>query len=285
VGGRLELPGGGTLPAGGGDFTPNEVEIWYSSRDRFRVRLTDPNGEQTAVVEPGDTVVHDFATGDVAFLDSERFTVLNGDARVYIELSHPGDPLAEGVWQIEIEAEEARDGRFDAWIERDTRRSSNQFADQSFFVGTDFDQIRTLGTPSTGRRTIAVANYSHVSVSPSNSSGRGTTRDGREKPEIAAPGTQILSSNALGGRPNPDPSPGQPSTLPMRIPMSGTSMAAPHVAGIVALLFEADGQLTAEQVRKILVASAHPPAGVQPFDPAWGFGRVDAQAAIELLGG
>lgn len=257
------------------------MEIWYSSRDVFRVRVTDPNGESTPFVNQEETIAHTFQSGDVAFIDSERFTILNGDARVYIETSRVPGSLTTGRWRVEIEAVDSRDGRFDAWIERDARRRTNQFADQSFFMGTDFDGVKTLGTPSSIRRGIAVANYDHVAEVPSDSSGRGRTRDDRDKPEIAAPGTNIVSSNALAGRPDPN-SPG--SVLPARVTMSGTSMASPHVAGIAALLLQRDGGLTADQMRKVLIAAANPPVGVDPFDTAWGFGRVDPEAAVDLLG-
>ena len=60
-------------------------------------------------------------------------------------------------------------------------------------------------------------------------------------------------------------------------------MAAPHVTGIAALLLERDGRLTADQLRKILIASAQPPVGVAPFDVAWGYGKVDAVGAVALL--
>ncbi len=278
VGGELPLPGG-NLPPGFGDFTPNEMEIWYSSRDRWRVRVLDPQANTTNWVEPGESFLDDL-NGDRIFIDSERFTSLNGDARIYIEISpQTGSPtLQTGVWQVEIEAIESRNGRFDAWIERDARRQNNRFADQSFFVGTDFDEIMTLGTPATTRRGIAVANYDHVAQSPNDSSGRGRTRDGRDKPEVAAPGTDILAANSLGGR-----SDFQGGILPMRIPMSGTSMAAPHVAGIVALLLQKNSRLTSEQIISVLVTSANPPLGVLPFDLAWGYGRVDAQAAVALV--
>lgn len=279
VGGKLPLPGGGNLPPGWGDFTPNEMEIWYSSRDRFRVRVLDPQNNATDWVEPGETLL-DSSTGDLVFIDSERFNVLNGDAQIYIEISpKQGMGILEtGVWQVEIEALESQNGRFDAWIERDARRGSNRFADQSFFLGTDFDEIMTLGTPATNRLGIAVANYDHVTQAPNNSSGRGRTRDNRDKPEVAAPGTDILAANALGGS-----SDGQRDVLPMRIPMSGTSMAAPHVAGIVALMLQKNSKLTSEQLRAMLIAAASPPPGVTPFDLAWGYGRVDAKAAVDLI--
>lgn len=278
-GGGLPLPQGGALPPGAGDFTPNEMEVWFSSRDRVRVRLAEPGGEVTAWVAAGETETHTFANGDQAFIDSERFTVLNGDSRIFIEAS-PGGPdgrVATGTWRVELDPLEVREGRFDAWIERDARRSNNQFADQSFFVGADFDAVMTLGTPATTRRGVAVANYDHVVQAPSSSSSRGTTRDGRRKPEVAAPGTDIVSCHARGGRPGPQ------GVFPVRLRMSGTSMAAPHVAGIAAMMLQRNPRLTAVQVAKILIAAAAPPAGVTPFDNAWGFGKVNAEAALALV--
>lgn len=277
VGGGLPVPGG-TLPAGV-DRTPNEMEIWYSSRDQLRVRVIDPDGQSTLAVNPGETEVHTFPSGNQAFVDSERFSVLNGDARVYIEISSGGAaPLTSGTWIVEVEAIEVQQGRFDAWIERDARDSDNAFADQSFFQGTDFDAVRTIGTPATTRRGIAVANYDHRALQPSNSSGRGTTRDGGRKPEVAAPGTAIVSSASMGGR-----NVAGVGVVPMRTTMSGTSMAAPHVAGIAALLLERNDRLTSAQVRAILIASARPPGASTDWDEAWGYGRVDAQAAVALL--
>lgn len=280
AGGQLPLPGGGQLPAGGGDRTPNELEIWYSSRDRFDVRLIAPDGAATPVIAPGQTELLDDVGGrNQVFVDSERLSLLNGDARIYVEVSPGGDPRVQvGVWKVELSAVDAADGGFDAWIERDARDALNRFADQSFFVGLDFDGQRTLGTPATGRRTVAVANYDHVTVAPNDSSSRGPTRDGRTKPEVAAPGTNIVASGALGGRPADGA-----AAHPVRVAKTGTSMSAPHVAGIAALLLQHRPNLTAAQIRAALIAGATPPAGVVPFDAAWGFGRVDAAAALEAL--
>lgn len=279
TGGGLPLQGG-PLPAGS-DRTPNELEVWYSPRDELHVRLIDPNGQATTVVRPGQTEPqHDFPSGNSAFIDSERFSPLNGDARIFIAVDRgTASRITSGVWQVELTAVRVRSGRFDAWIERDARSQANNFADQSFFVGSDFDPVMTLGTPATSRRGISVANYDHVAVAPSSSSSRGRTRDGRDKPEVAAPGTNIVSSCAMGGRPT-----GSGGVHPARTTMSGTSMAAPHVTGIVAQLLQSDPTLSAAQIRKVLLASASAPPGVTPFDVAWGYGRVDAVEALRLLG-
>lgn len=284
VGGSLPIPGGGTTGSGT-DRTHNEMEIWYSSRDEFQVKVTSPDGHETAEINSGQTVAPLLPSGERVFIDSVRFSPLNGDAQIYVEIiPKPGTlitppTITSGVWKVEIKAINSRNGRFDAWIERDARLGNNNFADQSFFLGTDFDPVMTLGTPATTRKAVAVANYNHATQAANISSSRGPTRDGRQKPEVAAPGTDIVSSNSLGGRSVPSV-----GVVPVRFSTSGTSMSAPHVAGIVALMLEANPKLTADQIRKILIASARPPAPSTStqFDVAFGFGRVDAVAAVQL---
>ena len=275
-GGGLQI-GAGVLPEGI-DPTPNELEIWHSPRDILSVRLINPDGIATDVLSPDTQSSHRFPDGSVALLDSFRFSPLSGDSQVFMSVQRgTAAAVQPGVWQVEITGVRVRDGRFDVWIERDDQ--DPPFL-QSFFLGTDFDEVMTLGTPATSRRGIAVANYDHRTESVHFTSSRGRTRDGRSKPDLAAPGVKILSSHALGGQPN-----GAGGVFPARIAFTGTSMAAPHVTGIVALLLEQEPTLTAPQITKLLTASTNPATGVNGFDLAWGYGKVDAVAAVELLGG
>jgi len=259
------------------DTTQNEIEIWYSSRDRLRVRLTSPTGRATPWVHAGEHFDQPAdANNPNITIEAERFTSRNGDALTYIEVDPPkAASVPPGNWVIEIEAIEIQDGTFDAWIERDDKRPSQ-------FMGSDFDPQKTLSPPGTGQRTITVANYNHHVAPPAinPSSGRGRTRDGRMKPEVAAPGTGILSSCSLGGRPDPD---GHGGVIPMRVKMSGTSMAAPHVAGAIALVLQRHPRLTAAQIRAALIASAVREPGVNGFSNDFGFGRVDIARCLELL--
>lgn len=61
---------------------------------------------------------------------------------------------------------------------------------------------------------------------------------------------------------------------------SGTSMATPHVSGVAALVWSARPDLTAAQVRTALEQGAKP-LGPEGRDPQYGFGLVQARAALE----
>jgi hypothetical protein len=63
---------------------------------------------------------------------------------------------------------------------------------------------------------------------------------------------------------------------------SGTSAAAPHVAGIAALLLSADPMATTNQIRNSMISSAAD-LGTAGRDDIYGYGRVDAQAAYNEL--
>jgi len=106
-----------------------------------------------------------------------------------------------------------------------------------------------------------------------------------EKPEIGGPGVRIDAAMTggscwwslvrLGLRPY-----GYQQ-------MQGTSMAAPHVAGAVALMFQARPDLTLAQVRQLLLASADPatdstdPAEIARVRLEFGAGRLNVKKAVE----
>ena len=101
----------------------------------------------------------------------------------------------------------------------------------------------------------------------------GVTPDGVAKPDLMAPGTNIISTLASMGtalvKAHPDHVVGQGYFR-----MSGTSMAAPVVAGAAALLVQSNPALTPDQVKYRLGATA------QPLGAGSGAGTVNVYAAV-----
>ncbi|MBA4492938.1 S8 family peptidase [Paenactinomyces guangxiensis] len=106
-------------------------------------------------------------------------------------------------------------------------------------------------------------------------SSRGPTADGHIKPDLVAPGTNIISLRSNG------------SHLDRSIPenridksyfsLSGTSMATPIVAGITALMISANPSLTPDEVKKRLLQTAF---SLRTAKNIQGAGQVDAEKAI-----
>jgi subtilisin family serine protease len=65
--------------------------------------------------------------------------------------------------------------------------------------------------------------------------------------------------------------------------LSGTSFAAAHVTGVIALIMERNPKLTAQDVRRILVDSAHD-LGAAGQDADFGAGLTDAYGSLLLAG-
>ncbi|MDQ3945423.1 MAG: S8 family serine peptidase, partial [Actinomycetota bacterium] len=104
-------------------------------------------------------------------------------------------------------------------------------------------------------------------------------------PAFLTPGEDVVSTRAPATITSLLDTPQDATSLPPeRIPhyttMSGTSMAAPEAAGVVALVLEADPALGPEEVRRVLQTTARPVAG-EPFHRQ-GYGLLDAGAAVRL---
>lgn len=252
------------------DKTPNQLEVWYSGKDVLDVEVTSPDGDISQRV----------ALGKRENLESDGKIV----GRVYHRKQEPNNhdnhlvvylyPQAEaGEWKISLIAVDVLDGRFNSWIERDWGNAKNQ----SSFRKDDAIANCTTGTICNGCRTIAVGAYNPHS--PQMELGRfssaGPTRDGRLKPDLVAPGVHILSArSAPGNSTSPD--------RPLLIRKSGTSMAAPHVAGTVALIYEAAKRpLQIEEVHRLLLGSTQWQANMETDTNRYGSGYLDIEKAVE----
>ncbi|MFE4054734.1 S8 family serine peptidase [Streptomyces sp. NPDC059096] len=128
----------------------------------------------------------------------------------------------------------------------------------------------TIGSPGSAAAALTVGAVDHKDALADFSS-VGPTADGSLKPDITAPGVDIVAAKATAGTLGSQAGDGYVS-------MSGTSMAAPHVAGAAAILAQRHPDWSGERLKRALTASALPAEGLTAFQQ--GAGRTDVAKAI-----
>jgi hypothetical protein len=296
VKGRIHA--GGTLPAtslrhelgwvvGGDDIvdvSENELEIWYGPQDRFDVEVKPPGKPWLPKVSQGSKIRNEILdNGTVVSIYSEAYHPANGLNRISVLLSpffaEPAadgskqlGPIASGEWRVRLTGVVVRDGRFDAWIERDDPRrlpgTGKQWEYPSHFAADSYTDDRMISSLACAERIVSVGNADLGTSSAHVTSSRGPTRDGRSKPDIAADGTRVVAARGFDAR------------FPW-VEMTGTSMASPYVCGVAALMLGVSPWLTSAQIQGIMRSTSAPLPG-QTF--GWrndtGFGVIDAEACL-----
>ncbi|MGW1093370.1 S8 family serine peptidase [Streptomyces sp. NPDC002596] len=155
-------------------------------------------------------------------------------------------------------------------LERLTTQSGALFV---VSAGNSGPGVGTVSAPSIAPHALSVAAVDYVGGVASFSS-RGPARaPGVVKPEISAPGVNIVAARAAGT------SIGTVQSDPRYTALSGTSMAAPHVAGAAALLAQEHPDWKADRLKSALMGSATAPQPGQSLYDV-GAGVVDAKAAL-----
>lgn len=127
-----------------------------------------------------------------------------------------------------------------------------------FVVAAGNSGVLSVSSPSTADAALSVGSVDRAGELATTSSRGPRPGDGAVKPEITAPGVQIVAALAAGVEPI-----GTPINA-FYTRLSGTSMATPHVAGAAAILRQQHPQWTGEQLKSALVGTAnpHPELGV-----------------------
>ena len=133
-----------------------------------------------------------------------------------------------------------------------------------FSAGNNGPWGGTIGSPASYPETLAVG-ATDADDDIAAFSSRGPSLWGEVKPEVSAPGVGVVSALPGGGYGS----------------KQGTSQAVPHVAGVLALMLQADASLTVAEAEEVVTRTAVPlPAADAVPNNAYGWGRVDAYVAV-----
>jgi endonuclease G len=244
------------------DYTEH-IELWWSSADEMKFRLRDPFGQWSSWV--GTTAPEcegTFPKGGAFRLTFTKRHVDNGDSLLSIDLGNATAVAALGEWLLEIESTAVPEGgEIHCWIERTGGVPTS-------FLNHDSEEM-TLSIPGTAQSVLAVGAVDARSpIEVGVFSSYGPTRDKQNKPLVCAPGVNVGA--ARGG------------TDQDVVANSGTSMAAPHVAGAIALLLSRSAKAgkvpSGNQIASALRQKA------QNYDGSWdrgqGYGVIDVTALL-----
>lgn len=279
--------------------TPDDVtdlfmdfECWYPAGKQFRWEVQAPGGsvfQIPASVPAGQYPYQWNATPDsVAYWTTTDHPANHqGYANFVVHNWRRG--IETGTWTVRAIDQGGTGGTVDLYVER------NQYTTQ-VVAGLSLDNIVSM--PGTADQVITVASYNSklswtdndgqvwnaLNENPlgaiSKFSGWGPRRDGAAKPDLAAPGAWVMSVLASGSSVDPrQVGPGGKHKI-----ISGTSMAAPHVTGTVALMLQKKPDLLASEVKSILQRTARQDefTGAVP-NAQWGSGKLDAKAAVDAV--
>jgi hypothetical protein len=253
------------------DLTPDEVELWYDGRDEYIVTLTPPGEASGTVVGLGQDAAVVAEGRPVGWIYHRARDPNNGDHHVdaFISAYAPS-----GKWQVTVQAKRSSGQPFHAWIERDDSCTGCQ----ARFLPRDSDPLCTLGTIATSHLPLIVGAYDgHQADRPPAPFGSlGPTRDGRPGPNLSAEGVLVCAARSA-----PRDSPRSPGLLTVK---SGTSMAAPKVAGAVARCLQVGGiRMSARQIRDLVLGTVELPDRAPAEKNRLGRGYLNLRALTNAL--
>lgn len=246
--------------------TSLNMQLWKDYADDVRIKLRAPSGTEYTLSDNFGTNIETLDQTRIAFYNSapSPFQRLQ---EYYFEFFPIADNfyLTSGVWSLIIEPISIKNGSFEMWFP-----SASSLNGSTRFLSPD--PYNTLTIPSSANSVITVGAYDAKTNTPADFSGRGAAAMPNllTKPDLVAPGVSIIVPSFPGGYQT----------------VSGTSFAAPFVAGSAALLMEwgivkrNNLFLYGEQLKTWLIAGAKELPGYPIPNPRTGWGALCLEASL-----
>ena len=242
------------------------MELWAADVGVYTVGFISPTGEVTrgiSVPLRGENTVS-------FLLEQTRITVYTqiadvsaGSQFIFMRFENP----MSGIWRILIRNSLDIRETFHLWLP-----VRGFISDETYFLRPNPDTIIT--DPGNAQYPITVTAYDHTRNSIYIHASRGYSRSGQIKPDLAAPGVNILGASSSGRR---------------LTRMSGTSVSAAHLAGAAAILLSwgiLDGNypyLNTPVLKSIFIRGAQRNPALTYPNREFGYGTLDLYEAFLRL--
>ena len=241
------------------------MEIWGTSPSIYSVDILSPSGEYVPRIVGGlgaTRVISFIFEETIIYVDYVMVEQTSGDQLILLRFDGP----SPGIWKFNVyELGDLYMG-FNIWLPQGEFISDNTY----FIASNPYTTIMSIGN---GVFPITVTAYNTEDDSLYVSASRGNTRTGIQKPEIAAPGVNVIGPTLQHGFTR----------------YTGTSVAAAHTAGIAALILEwgiVRGNLpgiSTVEVKKLLIRGARRDDNIIYPNRDWGYGILDIYNVFNSL--
>lgn len=243
------------------------IQLYKSFLKDINLNIISPSGRSSGDIRLTNTLSRGRIGNTSYFIYNTGPTPFNIDGEILIVLSGVGNgTIDSGIWTMDMTTNANVQGNYDMWLP----------IAEGLNIATRFlrpNPNNTIGIPGTVPEVITVGSYNFVNFTISPFSGRGNSNLNPVKPDLVAPGEDIESSTPGGGFE----------------PRSGTSMAAPQVAGSCGLLMEFgiirgnDPYLYGERLKYFLSKGANRSRiDVQYPNNSWGYGTLCLAGALQV---
>lgn len=256
--------------------------MYGSNGNAVVAKLTTPDGNEY-LSPPGATSSHSILDGKFTAVVYNYVSAANEKRYVQVVITRNSGATTncQGVYSIDLTNEDSTPVTFHGYKTSEGVTTTLANGDNEYIVGSPGNAASALTVASfIGRSTYyrydTSAGYltGGTSESISSFSAQGPRADGFLKPEIAASGQIVISVlSSAAGTSNVDGT--------FYKTNQGTSMSAPAVTGAIALLLQANPNLTAAQVKTRLTENARMDAATNSVpNTRWGFGKLDIYKAV-----
>ena len=189
------------------------MELWAENMGVYTVGFISPTGEvarEISIPLRGENTVSFLLEQTQITVYTQIADVSAGSQFIFMRFENP----MSGIWRILIRNSLDIRETFHIWLP-----VRGFISDETYFLRPDPDT--TITDPGNARYPITVTAYDHTKNSIYIHASRGYSLSGQIKPDLAAPGVNILGASVSGRR---------------LTRMSGTSVSAAHLAGAAAIL-------------------------------------------------
>lgn len=239
------------------------MEFWGDAPTTFSIGIVSPQGDQIERILPR------FGQEELVWLPIAKSTVyvayqlietFSGDELIFVRLTNP----TPGLWRFIIYAEGNNPKVFNMWM------PLRQFLrPETYFLRADPNNTITI--PGNSELVMTMTAYNHLNGSIYAQASRGYYSRIQMKPDLTAPGVNIMG-------------PGLRNNF---VTMSGTSVAAAHSAGIMALFLQWNIEnynlnvFFAMQIKNFFLKNAIRNPSINYPNEVWGYGIINAERVFD----